>query len=133
MAMEAWAVVMAPTMAVATVDWAVAMAMAVLQSRDIKHGPLEVLVTMDEETGMTGARELKPGLLNGEILINLDSETEGELYVGCAGGLDATASAEYERKDAPEGYACWSLAVKGFKGGHSGMDIVLYRGNAKQR
>ncbi len=110
----------------------VAMAMAVLQSRDIKHGPLEVLVTMDEETGMTGARELKPGLLNGEILINLDSETEGELYVGCAGGLDATASAEYERKDAPEGYACWSLAVKGFKGGHSGMDIVLYRGNANK-
>lgn len=110
----------------------VAMAMSVLQSRDIKHGPLEVLVTMDEETGMTGARELKPGLLNGEILINLDSETEGELYVGCAGGLDATASAEYERKDAPEGYACWSLAVKGFKGGHSGMDIVLYRGNANK-
>lgn len=111
----------------------VAMALAVLESPEIKHGPVEVLVTYDEETGMTGARALKPGLLHGDILINLDSETEGELYVGCAGGLDATAAATYTMKPAPEsGYECWSLAVKGFKGGHSGMDIVLCRANANK-
>lgn len=110
----------------------VAMGMSVLESEDIKHGPIELLVTMDEETGMTGARALKPGLLNGEILINLDSETEGELYVGCAGGLDATASARYGTAPKPEGYIAYSLAVKGFKGGHSGMDIILYRGNANK-
>lgn len=110
----------------------VAMGMAVLESKDLKHGPVEVLVTIDEETGMTGANALKPGVLQGDILINLDSETEGELYVGCAGGLDATATSTYERKPAPAGYSCWSLAVKGFKGGHSGMDIILYRGNANK-
>ncbi|MGM9747420.1 MAG: aminoacyl-histidine dipeptidase [Candidatus Cryptobacteroides sp.] len=110
----------------------VAMAMAVLQSNEIKHGPLEVLVTMDEETGMTGAQALKPGMLNGDILINLDSETEGELYVGCAGGLDATITANYTPVDEPEGHLCYSVAVKGFKGGHSGMDIIKYRVNANK-
>ncbi len=110
----------------------VAMGMAVLESSDLKHGPVELLVTVDEETGMTGARELKPGMLDGDILINLDSETEGELYIGCAGGLDATATASYERKDAPDGWLCYSLAVKGFKGGHSGMDIILCRANANK-
>lgn len=111
----------------------VAMAMAAIESPEVKHGPIEVLVTYDEETGMTGARALEPGILQGEILINLDSETEGELYVGCAGGLDATAKASYEKKPAPEsGYACYELAVKGFKGGHSGMDIILCRGNANK-
>lgn len=109
-----------------------ALGMAVLESKDLKHGPVELLVTMDEETGMTGARELKPGFVKGDILINLDSETEGELYIGCAGGLDATAYAKYERKDAPKGHLCYSLAVKGFKGGHSGMDIILYRANANK-
>ena len=109
-----------------------AMAMAVLESNDIKHGPIELLCTIDEETGMTGAMALKPGLLEGEILINLDSETEGELYVGCAGGLDASASATYVPAEAPEAHECWSLAVKGFKGGHSGMDIILCRGNANK-
>ena len=110
----------------------VAMAMAVLESPELKHGPIEVLVTYDEETGMTGAAALKPGILNGDILINLDSETEGEFYVGCAGGLDASAKDTYERKDEPEGYECWSLAVKGCQGGHSGMDIILYRANANK-
>ena len=110
----------------------VAMAMAVLESSDIKHGPIELLCTIDEETGMTGAMALKPGLLQGDILINLDSETEGELYVGCAGGLDASASATYVPAEAPEAHECWSLAVKGFKGGHSGMDIILCRGNANK-
>ena len=110
----------------------VAMGMAVLESEDLKHGPVELLITVDEETGMTGANALKPGLLQGDILINLDSETEGELYVGCAGGLDASASAAYVPAEAPEGHQCWSLAVKGFKGGHSGMDIILCRGNANK-
>ena len=109
-----------------------AMAMAVLESSDIKHGPIELLCTIDEETGMTGAMALKPGLLQGDILINLDSETEGELYVGCAGGLDASASATYVPAEASEAHECWSLAVKGFKGGHSGMDIILCRGNANK-
>ena len=109
-----------------------AMAMAVLESSDIKHGPVELLCTIDEETGMTGAMALKPGVLQGEILINLDSETEGELYVGCAGGLDASASATYVPAEYDKSWECWSLAVKGFKGGHSGMDIILYRGNANR-
>ena len=109
-----------------------AMAMAVLESTDLKHGPIELLCTIDEETGMTGAMALKPGVLEGDILINLDSETEGELYVGCAGGLDASASATYVPAEAPEAHECWSLAVKGFKGGHSGMDIILCRGNANK-
>ena len=109
-----------------------AMAMAVLESSDLKHGPVELLCTIDEETGMTGAMALKPGVLNGDILINLDSETEGELYVGCAGGLDASASATYVPAEPQEGWQCWSLVVKGFKGGHSGMDIILYRGNANK-
>lgn len=111
----------------------VAMAMAVAQSKDICHGPVEVLVTYDEETGMTGANALKPGTLKGDILINLDSETEGELYVGCAGGLDATAHGRYRLKKAPKGYECWSLAVKGCQGGHSGMDIILCRANANRQ
>ena len=110
----------------------VAMAMAVLESSDLKHGPIELLVTVDEETGMTGANALKPGLLQGDILINLDSETEGELYVGCAGGLDATASASYVPAEYDKSWLCYSLAVKGFKGGHSGMDIILCRGNANK-
>ena len=109
-----------------------AMAMAVLESSDIQHGPVELLCTIDEETGMTGAMALKPGVLQGEILINLDSETEGELYVGCAGGLDASASATYVPAEYDKSWKCWSLAVKGFKGGHSGMDIILYRGNANR-
>ena len=111
----------------------VAMALSVLESPEVKHGPIEVLVTYDEETGMTGARALKPGVLKGDILINLDSETEGELFIGCAGGLDATAKAKYEPVDEPkEGYECYELAVKGFQGGHSGMDIILCRANANK-
>lgn len=110
----------------------VAMGMAVLESDNLQHGPIELLVTVDEETGMTGANALKPGLLQGDILINLDSETEGELYVGCAGGLDATASATYVPAEYDKNWLCYSLAVKGFKGGHSGMDIILYRGNANK-
>ena len=110
----------------------VAMAMAVAEDASVKHGPIEILVTYDEETGMTGAQALKPGVLKGDILINLDSETEGELYVGCAGGLDATASARYRRHAPAKDDECWSLEVKGCQGGHSGMDIILCRANANK-
>ena len=110
----------------------VAVAMSVLESKDLKHGPVEVLVTVDEETGMTGARALEPGILKGDILINLDSETEGELYVGCAGGLDITAELPYGTVPAPAHYRPYLLTVKGLKGGHSGMDIILYRANANK-
>ena len=109
-----------------------AMAMAVLESDDIKHGPIELLCTIDEETGMTGAMALKPGVLQGDILINLDSETEGELYVGCAGGLDCSATFTYTTEAVPAGYVGQALNVKGLVGGHSGMDIILYRGNANK-
>lgn len=110
----------------------VALALAVAQDKSVKHGPIEILVTYDEETGMTGAAALKSGVLKGDILINLDSESEGELYVGCAGGVDGSSTGTYERKDEPEGYKCYSFAVKGCQGGHSGMDIVLYRANANK-
>jgi len=109
-----------------------AMAMAIVEDKEAKHGPIEILITYDEETGMTGAAALKPGILKGNILINLDSETEGELYVGCAGGLDASAKAEYKCMPEPEGYQCWALNVLGCQGGHSGMDIILCRANANK-
>ena len=109
-----------------------AVAMAVLEQNDLVHGPIEVLITIDEETGMTGARALQPGVLKGDILINLDSETEGELYVGCAGGLDCSATFTYTTEAVPAGYVGQALNVKGLVGGHSGMDIVLYRANANK-
>ncbi len=107
-----------------------AAAMAVLESADIEHGPIEVLMTTDEETGMTGAEGLKPGVLKGDILMNLDSEDEGELYVGCAGGVDTNASFSYTEEAVPAGMVAFKLALTGLKGGHSGMDIGLGRGNA---
>lgn len=110
----------------------VAMAMAVAESRDLKHGPIEILVTYDEETGMTGAGNLRPGSLKGDILINLDSETEGELYVGCAGGLDTEGSGRYKPVRRPAGYKAVRIDVKGCQGGHSGMDIILCRANANR-
>lgn len=110
----------------------VAMALSVLEDPSVKHGPVEVLVTYDEETGMTGANMLKPGVLKGDILINLDSEDEGELCVGCAGGLDASATFKYLKYKMPAGYKGLKLTVKGLQGGHSGMDISLYRANANK-
>ena len=110
----------------------VAMGLSVLEDKSVKHGPVEVLVTYDEETGMTGANCLKPGLLKGDILINLDSEDEGELCVGCAGGLDVSASFKYRKYAAPEGCKGLEITVKGLQGGHSGMDISLYRANANK-
>ena len=110
----------------------IAAAMAVLSSEDLKHGPVEALFTVDEETGMTGAFNLKPGYLDAEILINLDSEDEGELYVGCAGGIDVTANKTYREEPVPGGMKAYRLDAKGMKGGHSGIDIPLGRANANQ-
>ncbi len=110
----------------------VAAAMAVLESKDLQHGPIEVLMTIDEETGMTGAFNLKPGLLNGDILMNLDSEDEGELYIGCAGGIDVTATMKYKEEKVPENFDAFKITVTGLKGGHSGVDIPLQRGNANK-
>lgn len=110
----------------------VCLALAVLEDNTLKHGPVEVLITYDEETGMTGANMLKPGELKGDILLNLDSEAEGELYIGCAGGLDGTGDFAYKTVAAPTGYENYKLTVKGLQGGHSGQDIVLYRANANK-
>ncbi|MDD2962400.1 MAG: aminoacyl-histidine dipeptidase [Bacteroidales bacterium] len=110
----------------------VAAAMAILESTDIAHGPVEALFTADEETGMTGAFGLKPNVLQGDILLNMDSEDEGELYVGCAGGIDANITFGYSEEALPGNLAAFKLVVSGLKGGHSGMDIVLGRGNANK-
>ncbi len=110
----------------------VAASMAVLASKDIKHGPIECLFTIDEETGMTGAFGLKPGMLDGDILMNLDSEDEGELYVGCAGGTNANMQFSYKEEAVPAGHVALKLSVTGLKGGHSGVDIALYRGNSNK-
>lgn len=110
----------------------VAMAMAVMEDDTLRHGPVEVLITYDEETGMTGAGALAPGKFEGDIFLNLDSEDEGELCIGCAGGLDGSADFRYRTYRTPAGYAAYRLTVKGLAGGHSGMDIKLYRGNANK-
>ena len=110
----------------------VATAMAILEAKDLKHGPIEALFTIDEETGMTGAFGLEKGKLKGDILLNLDSETEGEIYVGCAGGLDAKFSFPYRVEKAPKGYKFFKITVKGLRGGHSGMEINEGRGNANK-
>lgn len=104
--------------------------LALLASEDISHGPLEALFTATEETGMDGANGLEAGILNGEIFINTDSEDEGELYVGCAGGEDVNATFHYRKKKVPPKYKGLKLSVTGLKGGHSGIDIPLGRGNA---
>lgn len=110
----------------------VAAAMAVLSSKTIQHGPVEALITTDEETGMTGAFGLKKGELKGKYLLNLDSETEGELYVGCAGGIDATMTIPYTTEKAPKDYCAMKLTLGGLKGGHSGMEINTGRANANK-
>ena len=108
----------------------VAAALAVLETKDIQHGPIEALFTVDEETGMTGAFALEPGFLKGDILINMDSEDEGELYIGCAGGIDTNAYFSYKEEKTPDNQQAYKIDVKGLKGGHSGLDIHLGRGNA---
>ncbi len=108
----------------------VAAAMAVLQADNIEHGPVEALFTVDEETGLTGAENLKPGILKGDILLNLDGEDEGQLYVGCAGGIFTNAVFEYSLQDIPDHFVAFKVNVSGLKGGHSGVDIHLLRANA---
>lgn len=109
-----------------------AAAMAVLEATDLVHGPIEALFTIDEETGMTGAINLQPNVLKGDILMNLDSEDEGELYVGCAGGVDVNVSMKYKELPLPSGFVAYNLAVTGLKGGHSGMDINIGRANSNK-
>ena len=107
-------------------------ALACVTTKGVEHGPLEILATIDEETGMTGAFGLKKGFVKGKILINLDSETEGELYVGCAGGLDANFERSYTTMPAPDDMKGFKVCVSGLHGGHSGMDINLGRANANK-
>ena len=110
----------------------VATIMTLLASTDIPHPPLEALFTIDEETGMTGAFELKGGLLDGTILLNLDTEEDNELTIGCAGGLDVTAKGTYTSEAIPDGTVGQRLVVKGLNGGHSGTDIHRSFGNANK-
>ena len=108
----------------------VAMALAVLESNDIKHGPLECVFTSDEETQMTGASGMEPGFMTGDWLINLDSEDEGEIFVSCAGGRSTHAVFHFERENAPKDHFFLQLSIKGLTGGHSGDDINKKRANA---
>ena len=110
----------------------VATELAILADDSIEHGPLECLFTTDEETGLTGAFALKEGFMNGDILLNLDSEDEGELFIGCAGGIDTVAEFSYKEVDVPTGYFGCQIQIKGLKGGHSGSDIHLGLGNANK-
>ena len=110
----------------------VATIMAILESDSIEHPALEALFTIDEETGMTGAMGLKGGLLKGEILLNLDTEEDDEIGVGCAGGIDVTATREYKEEETPEFKIGYSIVVKGLQGGHSGMQIHEGLGNANK-
>jgi len=108
----------------------IAAQLAVLAADNITHGPLECLFTIDEETGLTGANNLGKNMLEGKILINLDSEDEGELFIGCAGGIDTLATLRYKEKPVPQNHQAFKISVTGLKGGHSGDDINKNRGNA---
>ncbi|HEY4617168.1 MAG TPA: aminoacyl-histidine dipeptidase [Flavobacterium sp.] len=110
----------------------VAAIMAILESKDIPHPAIEALFTIDEETGMTGALNLKGGILQGQILLNLDTEEDDEIDIGCAGGIDVTATRSYNEEEVPEGSVGHIITVKGLKGGHSGMDIHKGLGNANK-
>jgi dipeptidase D len=110
----------------------VAAIMAILESKDIPHPAIEALFTIDEETGMTGTLNLKGGILQGQILLNLDTEEDDEIDIGCAGGIDVTATAEFDEEETPEGSVGYTITVKGLNGGHSGMDIHKGLGNANK-
>ena len=110
----------------------VAAIMAILSSNEIVHPKIEALFTIDEETGMTGAMGLEGGVLEGEILLNLDTEEDDEIGIGCAGGVDVTASRTYLEEETPENTTAFSIVVKGLNGGHSGMDIIKGLGNANK-
>lgn len=107
-----------------------AIELAILDSDDIEHGPIECVFTRDEETGLTGAFGMKPGFMTGNYLINLDSEDEGQIFVSCAGGLNTTATFNFTREDAPAGHFFMEASLKGLNGGHSGDDIEKKRANA---
>jgi dipeptidase D len=106
--------------------------MALLSSTEIEHGCIECLFTVDEETGLSGAFALQPGFITGEILLNLDSEDEGEIFIGCAGGVDTLATMEYSEEDVPNGHFPVRIDVKGLLGGHSGDEINKGRGNSNK-
>lgn len=110
----------------------VATIMAILASKEIVHPAIEALFTIDEETGMTGAKGLEGGVLEGSILLNLDTEEDDEIDIGCAGGVDVTAEAVYEEEETPENSVGYIITVKGLNGGHSGMDIHKGLGNANK-
>lgn len=110
----------------------IAAAMAILTSKDIEHGPIECLFTADEETGMTGAFGLEKNFINSEILINLDSEDEGELFIGCAGGIDTTAHFSYKKRRVPKKSIAYRINITGLKGGHSGDEIHKGLGNSNK-
>jgi dipeptidase D len=110
----------------------IAAQLAVLTSSDIRHGAIECLITVDEETGLTGANALQPGFLTGKILLNLDSEDEGEIFIGCAGGIDTLAVFRYSEEAVPDGQLALQLRVSGLTGGHSGDDIHKGLGNANK-
>lgn len=107
-----------------------AAALAVLESKDIQHGPIEALFTLDEETGLTGANSLKKKWLKADILINMDSEEEGSLYIGCAGGLNTRASYKIKPEKSPKNHTAYEIKITGLKGGHSGIEIHAGRANA---
>ena len=111
----------------------VAAAMAIIEDDTVEHGPIEVLITRDEETGLAGAFGLKADELKGKYLLNLDSEEEGEITIGCAGGIDILCNMEYQEMNVePEGMLCYDIAIKGLLGGHSGIEINLGRANANK-
>ena len=110
----------------------IAVQLAILESRWVEHGPLECLFTVDEETGLTGAFGLQKDFFEGKILINLDSEDEGELFIGCAGGIDTVATFKYKKEEVPSGHFAFEVLVGNLKGGHSGDDINKGLGNANK-
>lgn len=111
----------------------VAAAMAIIEDDTVEHGPIEVLITRDEETGMDGAFGLKAGELTGKYLLNMDSETEGEITIGCAGGMDIVCEMEYQEINVQaENMLCYNIAIKGLQGGHSGIEINKSRANANK-
>ena len=110
----------------------VAAIMAILASKDIQHPPLEALFTIDEETGMTGAKEMDGSMFSGKILLNLDTEDDDELSIGCAGGIDTNTSYQYGETSIHSGWQVLKIKLRGLLGGHSGMDIDKGRGNANK-
>ncbi|MCL4482751.1 MAG: beta-Ala-His dipeptidase [Bacteroidetes bacterium] len=108
----------------------IAASLAILADQTLAHPPVEALFTVDEETGLTGAQALQPGFMEGKILLNLDSEDEGELFIGCAGGIDSVATFKYSSMPVPKNSVAFKIRVFGLQGGHSGDDIEKGRGNS---